>query len=71
LSEDLEITMAKSCTALPQICSLSAEVFVSRCFILLGRCGWRCRILGIEQLPTTLSMVYIAQEIEVVVKEVW
>jgi len=44
---------------------------VSRCFILLGRCGWRCRILGIEQLPTTLPMMYIAQEIEVVVEEVW
>ena len=70
LGEDLEVTVAQPCAALSQIRSLSAQVFVTCCFIFFHRSCRGSRKLRIEQSFAALAMMDIAKEIEIMVKEI-
>lgn len=40
------------------------------CIVFLGRCLWGSRVLGLELSLPGLSVMYIAEEVEVMVKEI-
>lgn len=71
LSKDLEVTMMESCAALPKIGSFSAQILVSCSVVLFCRDGWRSRKLGVEERFTALAVVHVAQEVKVVVQEIY
>ena len=70
LGENLKVTMAQPCAALSQIRSLSAQVFVTCCFVFFGSSCRRSGKLRIELSFAALTMVYIAEEVEIMVKKV-
>lgn len=70
LGKNLEVAVAQPCAALSQICSLSAQVFMTCYFILFHRSFRGSGKLGIEQSFAALAMVDIAEEVEIMVKEV-
>ncbi len=60
LGENLEVTVAQPCAALSQVRSLSAQVFVTCCFVFFHRSFRGSGKLRIEQSFAALAMVYIA-----------
>ena len=70
LGEDLEVAVAQPCSALSQIRSLPAQVLVACCFIFFHRSCGGSGELRIEQSFAALAMVDIAEEVEIMVKEV-
>lgn len=70
LGENLEVTVAQPCAALSQISSLSAQIFVTCCFVFFHRSRRGRGKLRIEHSFAALAMVHIAEEVEIMVKEV-
>ena len=70
LGKDLEVAVAQPRAALSQIRSLSAQVFVTCCFVFFHRSCRGSGKLRIERSFAALAMVDIAEEVEIMVKEV-
>jgi hypothetical protein len=70
LSQDLEITMSQLCSPLPQICSFSSQIFGHESIILIFWSFWWLGYTLPELLRAGLTVVDVAEEVEVVVEEV-
>ena len=70
LGENLEVTVAQPCAALSQIRSLSAQIFVTCCFVFFDRSRWGSGKLRIKHGFPALTMVHIAEEVEIMIKKV-
>jgi hypothetical protein len=67
LSENLEVAMSKSRSALSQVCPLTAQIFAKRGVVLLffGFGWWRVACLKLVQ--ASLTVMDVAEEIKVVI----
>jgi hypothetical protein len=71
LRQDLEIALPQSCSPLPQVRPLAAQVLVPGLLVLFRLHGRRRRILRVELSEACLSVVHIAQQAVIVVEKVY
>jgi hypothetical protein len=67
LGKDLEISLAKTNSALSQICTLSANIFLPDWVVCFFGCFRRVGEFGFEVGETILSCTNIAEKVEVIV----
>lgn len=70
LSQDLEVSLAKTDTTLSQVCALSSSVLVPQWVVYIRRSSWWLRVLCSEMAQTVLTSTNIGQEVEVVIEEI-
>lgn len=71
LRQDLEVVLAQTGPTLAQMRPFAAQVFEQRGLVFFGGCGGRIGIGGLELVVAGLAVVDVAEEVEVVVEEVF
>ena len=70
LCENLEIAMSQLCSPLSQIGPLASEILGHERVVFVFGCLWRLGHARLELLCAALTLVHVAEEVEIVVEEV-